>query len=405
MGMLKDKHVTLYVTGSIAAYKSALLTRLLIKAGAQVQVVMTAAATDFVTPLTFQTLSKRPVLTDLFTATEGDPIKHITVADWTDIALVAPAAANILAKMAQGLADDAASSTLIATAAPKFVAPAMNKNMWANPATARNVQQLRADGVLIIDPAEGFLAEGYSGSGRLAEPATIVAALEAYLQDQTPQPLRGKRVLVTAGGTREAIDPVRYVGNKSSGKMGYALARAARDLGADVTLISSTSLATPHNVDLVPVVSAAEMAAAVNTYFADSEITFMAAAVADFRPEAVVDHKIKKQDDTSTLDLHLVRTPDILAGLGKQKRADQFLLGFAAETNDLLQNAQKKLVAKGADMIVANDVSDTTIGFNSDANRVTLLKRDAEPEQLAMASKDEIARDILLRVCQQLHLA
>jgi phosphopantothenoylcysteine decarboxylase/phosphopantothenate--cysteine ligase len=405
MGMLKDKHVTLYVTGSIAAYKSALLTRLLIKAGAQVQVVMTAAATDFVTPLTFQTLSKRPVLTDLFTATEGDPIKHITVADWTDIALVAPATANILAKMAQGLADDAASSTLIATAAPKFVAPAMNKNMWANPATQRNVQQLRADGVLVIDPAEGFLAEGYSGSGRLAEPATIVAALEAYLQDHTPQPLRGKQVLVTAGGTREAIDPVRYVGNKSSGKMGYALARAARDLGAEVTLISSASLTTPHNVDLVPVVSAAEMETAVNTYFGASDITLMAAAVADFRPEAIVDHKIKKQDDTSTLDLHLVRTPDILAGLGKQKRADQFLLGFAAETNDLLQNAQKKLVAKGADMIVANDVSDTAIGFNSDANRVTLLKRDAEPEQLAMASKDEIAREILLRVCQQLHLA
>lgn len=405
MCVLKDKHVALYVTGSIAAYKSALLTRLLIKAGAQVQVVMTTAATEFVTPLTFQTLSKRPVLTDLFTATEGDPIKHITIADWTDIALVAPATANILAKMAQGIADDAASSTLIATAAPKFVAPAMNKNMWANPATERNVQQLRTDGVLVIDPAEGFLAEGYSGSGRLAEPATIVAALEAYVQDRTPQPLRGKQVLITAGGTREAIDPVRYVGNKSSGKMGYALARAARDLGADVTLISSSSLSSPQNVTVVPVVSAAQMAAATQEYFEGSDITMMAAAVADFRPEEVVDHKIKKQRDTTTLDLHLVRTPDILAGLGKQKRADQFLLGFAAETNDLLQNAQKKLVAKGADMIVANDVSDTAIGFNSDANRVTLLKRDAEPEQLQTASKDDIAREILARVCQQLNLA
>jgi phosphopantothenoylcysteine decarboxylase/phosphopantothenate--cysteine ligase len=405
MGMLKDKHVTLYVTGSIAAYKSAVLTRLLIKQGAQVQVVETAAGASFVTPLTFQTLSKRPVLTDLFTATESDPIKHIAIADWTDIAIVAPASANILAKMAQGLADDAASSTLLATAAPKFVAPAMNKNMWGNPATRRNLQQLRADGVLVIDPTEGFLAEGYSGSGRLAEPATIVTALEAYLHDHSPQPLRGKRVLVTAGGTRETIDPVRYVGNKSSGKMGYALARAARDLGADVTLVSSASLSAPQDVTVIPVVSAAEMATATTAHFADSDITLMAAAVADFRPAAVVDHKIKKQTDTTTLDLHLVRTPDILAGLGKQKRPDQFLLGFAAETDDLLQNAQKKLAAKGADMIVANDVRDNTIGFNSDANRVTLLRANAAPEQLPTASKDDIARAVLLRVCQQMQLA
>lgn len=399
MGMLKGKHVTLTITGSIAAYKGALLTRLLIKAGAEVQVVMTTSATTFVTPLTFQTLSKRPVLSDLFTATEADPIKHISIADWTDIALVAPATANILSKMAQGIADDAATSTLLATTAPKFVAPAMNTNMWANPATQRNVNQLRNDGVLIIDPAEGFLAEGYSGSGRLAEPADIVTALEAYLRDHTDQPLTGKNVLVTAGGTREAIDPVRYVGNKSSGKMGYALARAARDLGANVTLISSASLPAPENVTIIPIATAAELQQEVTTHFADSDITLMAAAVADFRPDTVATQKIKKHAGTETLDLHLVRTPDILAGLGRIKRPDQFLLGFAAETNDLLANAERKLAQKGADMIAANDVGDTTIGFNSDVNRVTLLRPNAAPEKLATASKDDIASMILQRVC------
>lgn len=395
---LRGKHVTLYVTGSIAAYKAALLTRLLIKAGAEVQVVLTKSAAAFVTPLTFQTLSKRPVLTDLFTATEADPIKHISIADWTDIAIVAPASANFLAKMANGLADDAASTTLIATAAPVFVAPAMNTHMWANAAVQRNVTQLRQDGVHFIDPVSGFLAEGYSGSGRLAEPETILAAVQDFLAADGQQSLAGKRVLVSAGGTREAIDPVRYVGNRSSGKMGYALARAAHALGATVTLVSTVDRPVPAGVEVVSVTSAAELQDALTARFADTDLTLMAAAVADFTPVDPADHKIKKQPSTTGLELTLTRTPDILATLSQQKRADQFLLGFAAETNDLLANAQKKLAAKGADMIVANDVAGTATGFGSDENQVTLLRPGHAPETLPQASKDAIAMGILQKV-------
>ena len=395
-------HITLYVSGSIAAYKSAVLCRLLIKAGADVQVVLTAAAAKFVTPLTFQTLTQRPVLTDLFSATTEDPIKHISVADWTDIAVVAPASANLLAKMANGLADDAASSTLLATVAPKFVAPAMNSHMWQNAATQRNVAQLRADGVHFIDPVVGFLAEGYSGSGRLAEPAAIADALSDFVRTAGQQLLAGRTVLVSAGGTREAIDPVRYIGNRSSGKMGYALARAARALGAQVTLVTTAPLPDPNGIETVRVESAAQMQSEMTDRFATSDITLMAAAVADFAPAEVAKHKIKKQPDTTGLDLQLEKTPDILASLGKRKRSDQFLLGFAAETDDLLKNASAKLAAKGADMFAANDVSDAAIGFGSDDNRVTLLTKDEAPLQLDTASKDDIALEILKQIAIKL---
>lgn len=395
-------HITLYVSGSISAYKSAVLCRLLIKSGADVQVVLTAAAAQFVTPLTFQTLTQRPVLTDLFSATSEDPIKHISVADWSDIAIVAPASADLLAKMAHGLADDAASSTLLATVAPKFVAPAMNSHMWQNPATQRNVAQLRADGVHFIDPGVGFLAEGYSGSGRLAEPEAIVDALSDFIRTSGQQLLAGRTVLVSAGGTREAIDPVRYIGNRSSGKMGYALARAARALGAQVTLVTTAPLPDPSGIATVRVESAAQMQQEMTDRFATSDITLMAAAVADFAPAEIAKHKIKKQPDTTGLDLQLQKTPDILASLGKRKRSDQFLLGFAAETDDLLKNASAKLAAKGADMFAANDVSNPAIGFGSDNNRVTLLTKDEDPLQLETASKDDIALNILKQIAIKL---
>lgn len=398
MQLLKSKHITLYVTGSIAAYKAALLTRLLIKAGAQVQVVMTKAATQFVTPLTFQTLSKRPVLTDLFTPTASDPIKHISVADWTNIALVAPASANIIAQMANGFADDTASTTLLATGAPLFVAPAMNTHMLKNAATQRNLRQLQADGVHVIAARDGFLAEGYTGSGRLAEPAAIVAALEDYVQEHATLPLSGKQVLVTAGGTREDIDPVRYVGNKSSGKMGYALAHAAYTLGAKVTLVSTVQRPLHQGIKLVRVTSAAQMQSAVNAAFPDADITVMAAAVADFRPQSAASVKIKKHSANDALHLDLVQTPDILATLGKDKRSDQFLVGFAAETDHLLTNASKKLASKNVDMLVANDISTPGIGFGADDNHVTLLLTNGQREELPTASKDNIAQKVMQRI-------
>ncbi|WP_155287861.1 bifunctional phosphopantothenoylcysteine decarboxylase/phosphopantothenate--cysteine ligase CoaBC [Lacticaseibacillus zhaodongensis] len=398
MQLLKDKHIALYVTGSIAAYKAALLTRLFIKAGAQVQVVMTKAAAEFVTPLTFQTLSTRPVLTDLFAPTAGNPIKHIHIADWTDIAVVAPATADIIATMVSGSAHDAASSTLLATSAPLFVAPAMNSHMLHNAATQRNLEQLHADGAHVIDAAHGFLAEGYTGSGRFVEPEAIVEHIESYIQEHSTLPLSGKRVLITAGGTREDIDPVRYIGNKSSGKMGYALAQAAFALGAKVTLVSTVQRPLHQDIKLVPVTSAEQMQFAVDTEFPRADVTIMAAAVADFRPQTTASSKIKKQSASNQLHLDLVQNPDILAGLGASKRPGQFLIGFAAETDDVLPNAIKKLTSKNVDMLVANDVSGNDVGFNADNNRVTLLFKNGQPEKLATASKDDIAREILQRV-------
>jgi phosphopantothenoylcysteine decarboxylase/phosphopantothenate--cysteine ligase len=392
--LLAGKHVALYVSGGIAAYKAAYLVRELVRQGAEVRVVETAGAQAFVTPLTFQTLSKHTVYTDRFAQLAPDEVAHIELADWTEIALVAPATADLIAKMAQGLADDFASTALLATTAPKFVAPAMNVHMWENPATQRNVATLKADGVEIIEPATGFLAEGYSGKGRFPEPTAIVATVMAKLLAQaTDLPLHGQSVLVTAGGTRERLDPVRYLTNDSSGKMGYALATAARDLGAQVTLISApTMLTVPAGVAYVGVDSAEAMRTALLARYQTAQMVIMAAAVADFRPVTVADNKIKKT--TADYTLTLTKNPDILAELGQQKH-QQFLIGFAAETQHLLTYAQKKLASKRVDMIVANDVSSAHAGFNHDTNEVTILQPNVEPQTLPLASKQVIAQQIL----------
>lgn len=392
--MLAGKHVALYASGGIAAYKAAYLVRELVRQGAEVRVVETAGAQAFVTPLTFQTLSKHTVYTDRFAQLAPDEVAHIELADWTEIALVAPATADLIAKMAQGLADDFASTALLATTAPKFVVPAMNVHMWENPATQRNVATLKADGVEIIEPATGFLAEGYSGKGRFPEPTAIVAAVTAKLLAQaTDLPLHGQSVLVTAGGTRERLDPVRYLTNDSSGKMGYALATAARDLGAQVTLISApTMLTVPAGVAYVGVDSAEAMRSALLARYQTAQMVIMAAAVADFRPVTVADNKIKKT--TADYTLTLTKNPDILAELGQQKQ-QQFLIGFAAETQHLLTYAQKKLASKRVDMIVANDVSSAHAGFNHDTNEVTILQPNVEPQTLPLASKQVIAQQIL----------
>lgn len=388
--MLTNQHIALYISGSIAAYKAAILTRLLIKSGAEVRVVMTTKATDFITLLTMQTLSKHFVYPQQITSDDA-PVAHIDLADWTDIAIVAPATANIIAKMAHGIADDFATTTLLATSATKYVVPAMNVHMWNNPATQRNLATLKNDGIHIIEPVTGFLAEGYNGKGRMPEPSDIINTIQSEHDDNLP--LINKNVLISAGGTREPIDPVRYITNRSSGKMGYALATAAQQMGANVTLVSTANLPTPAHVNLIKVSDAKSMQQAMQNNFANSDIVIMAAAVADYHVANVASQKIKKVNNNE-LTLHLVPNPDILASLGAHK-THQYVVGFAAESQNLLANAQTKLQQKKVDMIVANNISDTKIGFNSDNNQVTILRPHQAPQELPLNSKLAIAQQIL----------
>ncbi|NBA10889.1 bifunctional phosphopantothenoylcysteine decarboxylase/phosphopantothenate--cysteine ligase CoaBC [Weissella confusa] len=397
--MFTDKNIVLIVSGGVAAYKSAIFARLLMKQGANVKVVMTQAATEFVTPKTFEALTQHPVVTDLFDDHNESMIAHVSLADWADYIFVVPATANILAKMAAGIGDDAATSVLLARHTPVIVAPAMNVNMYENPATQRNLETLREDGVIIIEPAEGMLAEGYAGKGRLPEPDEILALADLKLRQQTGR-LAGKKVVVSAGGTVEPIDPVRFITNRSSGKMGYALAQAAAEQGADVTLVSSSELPAPVGVAMVPVQSARDLLAAMMERFEDTDVAIMAAAVSDYRVATPADQKMKKNADHAGLTIDLVENPDILATLGQQKTT-QYLVGFAAETQDLLTYAQNKLEKKNADMLVANDVSKAQVGFGHDTNEVTLLQRDAAPEKLPLQSKLALARDIMSRIATQ----
>lgn len=392
--MLKNKKIAVYVTGGIAVYKVCDLVRKFIKAGADVKVAMTASATEFVTPLTFQVLSKNDIYLDTFDEKVSSEVAHIHLADWCDLAVVAPATANTIAKMANGIADDFVSTALLATTAPIFIAPAMNQHMFENSATVRNLTTLQVDGRMIIEPNTGFLAEGYVGKGRLPEPDEILAFIEAgLLEQQMDLPLSTKKVIITAGGTKERIDPVRFITNDSSGKMGYSLAKSASLLGADVTLISTTSnLPLPVNVTRVIVESSQEMEQAVLERFAISDIVIMAAAVSDYRPIQEAKEKIKKTESLLTLELE--KTTDILATLGKMKD-HQLLIGFAAETTNLAEYAKGKLAKKKADMIVANDVSKSNAGFNSDTNEVTIFTNDQEPIHVSVRSKDLIADEIL----------
>lgn len=390
--MLENVKIGVFVMGGIAAYKVPELVRQLIKKGAQVQVAMTQSAQEFVTPLTLQVLTKRPVLTHTFDEREPSQVQHVAMADWCDLALVVPATANGLAKMAHGLADDVVTTTFLAVTAPILVVPAMNVHMYENPATQRNLAQLQADGLTIMEPDSGFLAEGYEGKGRLPELHRIVAQVERlYARTHLPQSLAGKQVMVSAGGTRERIDPVRYISNDSSGKMGYAMAQAADWLGATVTLVSTTqSLLPPEGVQVHEVASAQELAQAMTSHYDQMDYVVMAAAVSDYRVKHPHDQKIKKVAGQTDWQLDLVENPDILAQLGQTKR-QQVLIGFAAETQNLLEHARAKLSKKGADWLIANDVSNPAIGFNSDKNQVYVLGAQGQEVLLPQQSKTSLA--------------
>lgn len=392
--MLKGKKVTVFVTGGIAAYKSADLVRKFIKAGADVRVAMTKSATEFITPLTLQILSKHDVMVDTFDEKHPEVVSHINLADWTELAVIAPATANTIAKMANGIADDAVSTVLLAVTAPRLIVPAMNQHMLENPATQANLRKLESFGYQIMEPDTGFLAEGYEGKGRMPEPQAIVEAAHLLLVDRsTDLPLIGKKVIVSAGGTREKIDPVRYLTNESSGKMGHRIAEAARDLGADVTLVTASSLERPFGVRVKAVSSAREMQTAMMADFDTADIVVMAAAVSDYRPKNQADHKIKKT--SGDLQILLEENPDILATMGQEKNK-QFLIGFAAETDRVEEYAKGKLKRKNADMIVANDVSKEHAGFNKDTNEVIIFQVDKEAIHIETKTKAAIATDILL---------
>lgn len=386
--------ITVYLTGGIADYKAVEVIRKLEKENHEVRVVMTKNAEHFVTSHTLAALTKYPVLDDLWKRENESSIPHVHLARWTQLVLVVPASANFMAKVANGIADDAATTTLLATGAPKLVVPAMNDQMWDNPATQRNITQLKQDGIQIMEPVVGMLAEGYSAKGRMPEVDDIVNWVNQQIVSH--KPLSGKKVIVTAGGTIEAIDPVRYIGNRSSGKMGIAIAEAFSNAGADVSLIyGNISIPLPHNpnINLIHVESSEDMLQAVKEKFKDGDILVMAAAVADWRMEKVSDHKLKKQQDTNSLDLHLVKTKDILKEMGQGKKENQIVIGFAAETNDLIENATKKLQEKGADYIVANDVSKDV--FGNDQDQVTILKKEGEKENWPRMSKVEIANKLV----------
>ncbi|MGG4439514.1 bifunctional phosphopantothenoylcysteine decarboxylase/phosphopantothenate--cysteine ligase CoaBC [Brevibacillus fortis] len=395
MHSLAGKRIVLGVSGGIAAYKAAALTSKLTQAGALVHVILTEGALQFIQPLTFQALSHLPVFTDTFTEPDPHVISHIELADRADLVLIAPATANVIGKMANGIADDMLTTTVLATKAPVMVAPAMNVNMYNHPAVIANMDKLTAYGYRFVEPGVGLLACGWIGKGRLAEPEEIVEAVRQWFaSDETRQTIRekdlhDKHVLITAGPTREKIDPVRYITNHASGKMGYAIAEAARDRGAKVTLISGpTSLARPDGVDFIAVESVQEMFDAVMEQLPHCDIVVKSAAVSDYRPKHVAEHKMKKGD--GPLELELEKAPDILKTIGERK-TKQFVVGFAAETQNVLQHAQSKLERKNLDMIVANNVLLEGAGMGSDTNIVTLLTRGKEQLALDKLSKRAVA--------------
>ncbi|WP_025684223.1 bifunctional phosphopantothenoylcysteine decarboxylase/phosphopantothenate--cysteine ligase CoaBC [Paenibacillus maysiensis] len=425
--MLKGKVIILGITGGIAAYKGAALCSKLTQKGAEVHVIMTASAKEFITELTLQSLSRNPVYSDTFDEREPSVVSHIHLADKADLVLVAPATANIIGKMAHGLADDMLSTTLLATTAPIMAAPAMNVHMYTHPAVMQNMETLVSRGVMMIEPGEGLLACGYVGKGRLEEPETIVQTVERYFEQQEqeskgvtnkPEPrwfggeavdsggqlqgsllngderlLSGKKVIVTAGGTIERIDPVRYITNDSSGKMGFAIAKVAEAMGADVHLIAAnTSVEPPVGISIERVQSADDMYSAVLREWKDSDLVVMAAAVADYRPREAAQTKIKKKDSTFTLEL--VKNVDILESLGRSKK-HQFLIGFAAETGNLETYAMDKLERKNCDLLAANDVTADGAGFGVDTNAVQIYDRSGMVERIPVQSKEEVARKLL----------
>ena len=392
-GSVEKPNVVLGVTGGIACYKALELVRLLVQDSCNVRVVMTREATEFVAPLSFQTLSGAPVGTDLFSLTQESEIGHINLADSADVLVIAPATANVIAKLAAGIADDLLTTVVLATQAPLLVVPSMNVHMLAHPMVQANLGKLRSAGYHVMEAAAGYLACGYEGKGRLPEPPAIAEEIRRLLR---PKDLGGEKIVVTAGPSREPLDPVRYISNRSSGKMGYALARAAARRGAEVTLVSGpTALAAPQGVTTVPVVTAEEMRAAVLAEFDSATAVLMAAAVADYRPRSTAGRKMKRGDGNRRVEL--VPNPDIVAELTARKRR-QVVVGFAAETESLVENARQKLHRKNLDLVVANDVTQEGSGFDVDTNAVTLLDRDGTVTPLPVMSKDAVAD----RICDWL---
>ncbi len=393
--LLKGKHIVLGVTGSIAAYKIASLASMLVKKQADVTVIMTPNATNFINPITFESLTGNKCLVDTFDRNFQFQVEHVALAKLADVFLVAPASANVIAKAAHGIADDMLTTTLLACQCPKIFAPAMNTRMYENPIVQDNMEKLKGYGMEMITPSNGYLACGDTGAGKMPEPETL---FEAIVKALTPKDLAGKKVLVTAGPTQERMDPVRYISNHSTGKMGYAVARAAMLRGADVTLVSGvTALQPPEGVKVVPVISAADMAQAVKAAASEQDIIVKAAAVADYRPAVTADEKIKKKDGELTLSLE--RTEDILAWLGANRLERQILCGFSMETEHLLENSRAKLERKKIDMIVANSLKQAGAGFGTDTNVVTLLTKQGT-EELPLLSKEEVADRLLDRLME-----
>ena len=395
--MLANRKILLCVSGGIAVYKAVALVSKLSQAGADVKVIMTESARQFVQPLTFQVMSRNDVYYDTFDEKDSSVIAHIDLADWADLIIVAPATANVIGKLANGIGDDMVTTTLLAATAPIWVAPAMNVHMYDHPAVKRNIAQLDEDGIRFIEPSEGFLACGYVGKGRLEEPEKITELVSGFFQRKPL--LKGKKVVVTAGPTRERIDPVRFLTNFSSGKMGYAMAQAAAELGAETLLISGpVSLPEPPGVKRIFVESAEDMLLAVKAEFASSDFVIKTAAVADYRPKTLHEQKMKKQEGDSSIELE--RTTDILHYLGTEKDG-QVLIGFAAETNDVALYAKSKLDKKNADYIIANDITQAQAGFESDTNQVTVYGKGDFEKSFAMLPKQELARQLLKLIAER----
>lgn len=393
--MLQGKNILLGVCGSIASYKSAALIRLLIKAGAFVKVIMTRDATHFITPLTLSTLSKNPVLVNYFEPETGSWNNHVELGIWADYFLIAPASANTIARHAAGLCDNLLSAVYLSAKCPVFLAPAMDLDMWKHPSTQSNIEKLEEYGNIIIKPAYGELASGLTGDGRMAEPEDIILFIENEIKKKLP--LRNKKALVTAGPTYEAIDPVRFIGNYSSGKMGFAIAETLSQSGADVILVSGPSfLQSSKYIKRIDVTSAKEMLEICLKHFSEADITVMSAAVADYRPENIKDHKIKKKNSAFTLQLE--KTTDILEKLGKLKKKGQLLIGFALETNNEDENAVIKLQKKNLDFIVLNSLKDDGAGFKGDQNKVTIIDNKLQKETFLLKPKQEVAVDICNKI-------
>jgi len=391
--MLKGKKILLGVSGSIAAYKAAMLTRLLVKAGADVKVIMTAAATDFITPLTLATLSKNPVLTRFVKNDEGLWNNHVDLGLWADAMVVAPATAKTMAAMVHGYADDLLMATYLSARCPVFVAPAMDLDMYTHPSTTHNIEALQRYGNLLIDAEHGELASGLSGQGRMAEPETIVRALEAHFGPD--KRMEGHAVLITAGPTYEKIDPVRFIGNHSSGKMGFALAKTMANMGAQVQLVTGPAAHVPNHpsIAVTKVQSAEQMYQASMQLYPGTTIAILAAAVADYTPALQFDQKLKKKTDKLTIDL--VKTKDIAAALGKVKQQGQFTVGFALETENEMENAANKLQNKNFDLIVLNSLNDKGAGFGTNTNKITIIDKALQAKQYALKDKQQVAVDIV----------